>query len=66
VAIIEKATLPDQRVIAATLGTIVDEAVAARVSAPALLVVGDVVAVRAALAQGGADVPAQTTEARSA
>ncbi len=72
IAIIEKATLPDQRVIVATLGTIVDEAVAARVSAPALLVVGDVVAMRATLARGGtglhvgAGPQTETTEARSA
>ncbi len=70
IAIIEKATHPEQRVIVATLSTIVDSAAAARVTSPALLVVGDVVSVRARLARGGgarhAQIRAKTTEARSA
>ena len=41
-AIIEHATLPDQRVVAGTLAHIVPRAVAAAVGAPALLIVGDV------------------------
>lgn len=44
IAIVEKATLDDQRVITGTLATIVDKARAANVSSPALLIVGDVVA----------------------
>jgi uroporphyrin-III C-methyltransferase/precorrin-2 dehydrogenase/sirohydrochlorin ferrochelatase len=47
-AIIERATLPDQRVIAASLGTLAAEAAAAQVRSPALLIVGDVVALRVA------------------
>jgi len=62
IAIIEKATLPDQRVICGTLATIVALARAASVAAPALLIVGDVVRVRALLGQGAARI----TEARSA
>jgi siroheme synthase len=43
VAIVERATLPGQRVIAGSLGDIVALAGQAQVSAPALLIVGDVV-----------------------
>lgn len=46
-AVIERATLPDQRVIAATLGTLAAEVDAAQVRSPALLIVGDVVTLRA-------------------
>jgi uroporphyrin-III C-methyltransferase / precorrin-2 dehydrogenase / sirohydrochlorin ferrochelatase len=42
-AIVERATLPGQRVLRGTLATIAGQASAARVSAPALLIVGDVV-----------------------
>jgi uroporphyrin-III C-methyltransferase/precorrin-2 dehydrogenase/sirohydrochlorin ferrochelatase len=42
-AIVERATLPGQRVIRGTLATIVAQAAAASVRAPALLMVGDVV-----------------------
>ena len=48
VAVIERATLPDQRVIAATLGTLAAEVDAAQVRSPALLIVGEVVALRSA------------------
>ena len=41
-ALIEHATLPNQRVIAGTLATIAAQATAARIGAPALLVVGEV------------------------
>jgi siroheme synthase len=41
-AIVERATLPDQRTIRATLATIADLARAEKVSAPALLIIGDV------------------------
>ncbi len=42
-ALIHRAFWPEQRVLAATLGTIADEAVRAGIEAPATLVVGDVV-----------------------
>jgi uroporphyrin-III C-methyltransferase / precorrin-2 dehydrogenase / sirohydrochlorin ferrochelatase len=42
VAIVERATWPDQRVIAGTLGTIVQLAQRTQVAAPALLIVGEV------------------------
>lgn len=42
-AVIERATLPEQRVVAATLGDIAARVAAAEVHSPALLVVGDVV-----------------------
>jgi uroporphyrin-III C-methyltransferase/precorrin-2 dehydrogenase/sirohydrochlorin ferrochelatase len=47
-AIIECATLPEQRVIVATLDTLSAKAAAAKVHSPALLIVGDVVALRVA------------------
>lgn len=53
VAIVEKATLPDQRVITGTLATIVERAHAENVSSPALLIVGEVVALHDLLAQQG-------------
>jgi uroporphyrin-III C-methyltransferase/precorrin-2 dehydrogenase/sirohydrochlorin ferrochelatase len=46
-AVVERATLPDQRVITATLGTLAAEVEAAQVGSPALLIVGEVVALRA-------------------
>ena len=52
VAIIENATLPEQRVITATLASIVDVARTANVLSPSLLVVGEVVAVRSLLQAG--------------
>jgi uroporphyrin-III C-methyltransferase/precorrin-2 dehydrogenase/sirohydrochlorin ferrochelatase len=45
-AVISRATLPDERVVVGTLGDIAARVVAARVQAPALLVVGDVVSRR--------------------
>ena len=42
VAIVERATLPGQRVLRAELGTVVSEAQRAAVAAPALLIVGEV------------------------
>jgi uroporphyrinogen III methyltransferase/synthase len=44
VAIVERATLPDQRVVRATLATIAEVAIRERVQAPAITVVGTVVA----------------------
>jgi uroporphyrin-III C-methyltransferase/precorrin-2 dehydrogenase/sirohydrochlorin ferrochelatase len=52
VAIVERATLPDQRIVAGCLGNIVELAQRAQVVAPALLIVGDVAA-RAAMAGVG-------------
>ncbi len=48
-AVIEKATTPMQRVVTATVGTLAEVAAAARVRPPALIVVGEVVALRPAL-----------------
>jgi uroporphyrin-III C-methyltransferase/precorrin-2 dehydrogenase/sirohydrochlorin ferrochelatase len=55
-AIIAQGTLPDQDVIVATLGTLLDAAYAAALESPALLVVGDVVALRSKLAWFGTAV----------
>jgi uroporphyrin-III C-methyltransferase / precorrin-2 dehydrogenase / sirohydrochlorin ferrochelatase len=52
VVIVERATLPDQRILAGCLGNIAELAQRAQVMAPALLIVGDV-ASRAALAGVG-------------
>jgi uroporphyrin-III C-methyltransferase/precorrin-2 dehydrogenase/sirohydrochlorin ferrochelatase len=52
--IIAQATTPNQRVITATLATIIDASSKANVSSPALLVVGDVVALHSTLAWFGA------------
>jgi uroporphyrin-III C-methyltransferase/precorrin-2 dehydrogenase/sirohydrochlorin ferrochelatase len=49
-AIVVRGTLPDQEVIVATLGTLFDAASAAALESPALLVVGEVVALRSKLA----------------
>ncbi len=48
-AIIEHATTPRQRVAVATLGTLADAAERASLGAPALIVVGDIVSMRAEL-----------------
>jgi uroporphyrin-III C-methyltransferase/precorrin-2 dehydrogenase/sirohydrochlorin ferrochelatase len=42
VAIVERATLPEQRILAGCLGNIVELALRAQVAAPALMIVGDV------------------------
>jgi len=44
IALVERATLPDQRVLRGTLSTIADVATAAGVKPPALLIVGEVAA----------------------
>src|SRR5450631_2782647 len=49
-AIVAHGTMPNQRVIAATLGTILDAASPAVLDSPALLVVGEVVALQSKLA----------------
>src|SRR5688572_23415067 len=62
IALIENATLPAQRVIEGTLANIVERALAERVASPTLLVVGDVVKVRAALVPPQAENPEQARE----
>jgi uroporphyrin-III C-methyltransferase/precorrin-2 dehydrogenase/sirohydrochlorin ferrochelatase len=63
-AIIERATLPDERVIAATLGTLAAEVEAAGVRSPALLIVGEVVALRATSVAPDAPREALTSPSR--
>lgn len=48
VAVVSHATLPSERTVVADLATVADAAEAARLEAPALVVVGDVVALRVA------------------
>jgi len=48
-AVIEKATTPSQRVVAATVGSLPEAAAAAAVKPPALIVIGEVVALRESL-----------------
>jgi uroporphyrin-III C-methyltransferase len=61
VAMVERATLPDERVVTGTLDTIVDVADAAAIEPPAVTVVGDVVGVRETVARclGGSDAMAE-------
>jgi uroporphyrin-III C-methyltransferase/precorrin-2 dehydrogenase/sirohydrochlorin ferrochelatase len=49
VAVVRRATLPDQRVLVATLGTVAAEVAAAGLRPPAVIVVGEVVGLRDAL-----------------
>ena len=49
-AVIAQATTANQRVVTATLATIRDAASAAKLESPALLIVGDVVALQSSLA----------------
>ena len=49
-ALVEKATLPGQRVVEGTLGTLADKSLVAGVRPPALLIVGEVVRLRSRLA----------------
>jgi uroporphyrin-III C-methyltransferase len=49
-AVIERGTTEAQRTVTATLGTLADAAARARIESPAIAVIGDVVAVRAHLA----------------
>ena len=58
-ALIAQGTLPHQEVIEATLGTLLEAAAAAALESPALLVVGDVVALRAKLGWFGAAAGAE-------
>ncbi len=54
IALVENGTLPDERVVAGTLGDIVERAARARVRPPAVIVVGEVVRLRAVLAETAA------------
>jgi uroporphyrin-III C-methyltransferase/precorrin-2 dehydrogenase/sirohydrochlorin ferrochelatase len=64
-AVIEKGTLPGERVVTGTLATISEEAARAEIGSPAILVIGEVVRVREGLGLGlgmpetwGASLPA--------
>lgn len=57
VAVIERGTLPDQRTTIGTLADIADQAAAVGVRNPAVIVVGEVVRVRADLAARGVEFP---------
>ncbi len=50
VAIIERGTLPDEKILVATLGSVVEQSEMENVRAPAVIVIGDVVSVREKLA----------------
>ncbi len=56
-AVIERATLPDQRILSGTLATIAGIVAAAKVTPPALLIVGEVAAFASADALLSATVP---------
>jgi uroporphyrin-III C-methyltransferase/precorrin-2 dehydrogenase/sirohydrochlorin ferrochelatase len=64
-AVIAQGTLPNQRVITATVATIADVASHADLESPALLVVGEVVSLHASLAWFG-DVVARRDTAKTA
>jgi uroporphyrin-III C-methyltransferase/precorrin-2 dehydrogenase/sirohydrochlorin ferrochelatase len=49
-AVVSKGTLPEQRVVIATLATLADEAARAQLSSPCLTIVGEVVRLREQLA----------------
>ncbi|MGA2187589.1 MAG: siroheme synthase CysG [Steroidobacteraceae bacterium] len=61
-AIIAHGTLPHQRVVAATLGTILDASGPAGLESPALLVVGEVVALQSKLAWFGSGTDAEVSQ----
>lgn len=67
-AVIERATFPDERVIAGTLASLVEKVEAAGVKSPSLLIVGDVVALRPKLGLGSGtdEQPASVVHLRSA
>jgi uroporphyrin-III C-methyltransferase len=58
-ALIASATLPDERILVATLGDIAAEAGRARLAAPAILAVGAIVGARGALAEAVARLKAE-------
>lgn len=61
-AVVAQATLANQRVITATLGTIAAEAARGRVESPALLIVGDVVSLHASLAWFNSATPLEVSQ----
>ncbi len=61
-ALVSQGTLPDQRVITATLGTLGAVAARATLESPTLLVVGDVVALQSTLAWFSATVAADVSQ----
>ncbi len=61
-ALIAQGTLPNQRVLTATLATIGELAERAEVKSPALLVVGEVASLHASLAWFGSEVPPGVTQ----
>jgi len=60
IALVENGTLPNERVVVGTLGDIVERAKRALVRPPAVIVVGEVVRLRAALAQAAAAASGET------
>jgi uroporphyrin-III C-methyltransferase / precorrin-2 dehydrogenase / sirohydrochlorin ferrochelatase len=62
-AVVEKATLPEQRVVEGTLFSLPERAKAQRIAPPALLIVGEVVRLRAKLAWFGQATAAALTPA---
>jgi uroporphyrin-III C-methyltransferase / precorrin-2 dehydrogenase / sirohydrochlorin ferrochelatase len=60
IALVENGTLPNERVIVGTLGDIVERAERALVRPPAVIVVGEVVRLRAALVQAAAAASGET------
>jgi uroporphyrin-III C-methyltransferase/precorrin-2 dehydrogenase/sirohydrochlorin ferrochelatase len=56
-AIVAQGTLPAQRLLTATLGTVVTAAASGALESPALLIVGEVVALQASLLKFGAAAP---------
>ncbi len=51
-AVIQSATTPEEKTVVATLGTLAEEAAAAGIAAPALIVIGHIVSMRATLGGG--------------
>ena len=47
VAVIEHATLPEQRIIEGTLSTIAEQVTQASINGPSIMIIGDVVGLRA-------------------
>jgi uroporphyrin-III C-methyltransferase/precorrin-2 dehydrogenase/sirohydrochlorin ferrochelatase len=64
-AVVEKATLAEQRVVEGTLLTLAQKAKTERIAPPALLIVGEVVRLRAKLGWFGANAPTQASSARA-
>lgn len=65
-ALVEQGTLPQQRVITGTLATIAEEAARAGARSPAVIVVGEVVALSARIGRPVATAPARPSEALQA